>query len=183
MGLLEALLRLPLQIVLGIWDAISDLLSAVFGQVSWQAPQWVPATRARLAQLDAIARRSPRRTLAIVGLLTLSVIGGVYGYRWYRDRPHPPEPVLITFNATAPAVTDYDHDKPFVHPLRVEFTGSVAPIERVGKDAGDGVTLQPAIAGHWNWKGDREMRGARNAATHGSSRANRRSGSARCTDA
>jgi uncharacterized protein YfaS (alpha-2-macroglobulin family) len=157
MGLLEALLRLPLQIVLGIWGAISDLFSAVFGEVSWQAPRWMPATRARLAQLDAIARRDPRRTLAIVGLLTLIVIGGVYGYRWYRDRPHPPEPVVITFIAVAPAVTDYDHDKPFVHPLRVEFTGSVAPIERVGKDAGDGVSLQPELAGHWNWKGDREL--------------------------
>jgi uncharacterized protein YfaS (alpha-2-macroglobulin family) len=158
MGLLEALLRLPLQIVLGIWGLISDVIEAVFGvQVSWKTPEWVPATRAQLAQGLATANRHPRRSAAIVILLTLAVVGVYYGYRWYRDRPHPPEPTLISFNVTAPAVTDYSHDKPVVQPLLVAFAGSVAPIERVGKDAGDGASLQPALAGHWNWSNDRQL--------------------------
>ena len=158
MGLLEALLRLPLQIVLGIWGAISDLFQAVFGvHVSWQTPQWLPAARARLERGIAVANERPRRTAAIIIVLALTVVGGYYGYHWYRDRPHPPEPTLISFNVTAPAVTDYSHDKPVVHPLLVHFAGSVAPIERVGKDAADGVSIQPALVGHWKWSSDREL--------------------------
>ena len=59
----------------------------------------------------------------------------------------------------APLLTGYDETerKPIVHPLRIDFTRSTAPIALVGKQATAGIMLSPELAGTWTWLTDREL--------------------------
>src|SRR6202000_2769423 len=84
------------------------------------------------------------------------------GIEWYLTRPQPPEPDRITFTVTAPAASQYEDGdgKPtlVVRPLVVTFSASAAPIELVGKAAGQGVAVDPAVKGKWTWESDRVLK-------------------------
>lgn len=137
--------------------ALGALLAGIFGDVSWRAPAWFDSTRAALNRIEASARRHPRTTLRVGGV-TLAVLAiGWFGYHWYQDRPRPPEPVQIAFNVASVTPTDYSKEPLVVHPLRVTFAGSVAPIERVGKPVAEGIRMRPALAGAWHWESDSEL--------------------------
>ena len=76
-----------------------------------------------------------------------------------RSRPA----ATVSFTVKAPAITTYevdDTDKPkiTVHPLEVVFAQSAAPIEQVGKPAGDGIEMTPALKGAWEWADDKTLR-------------------------
>src|SRR5258708_7462769 len=137
-------------------NALGPVLRFPFGNISlsWSRPEWIPA-------LAAAIRRQPRR-FAGGALGTLAAIGLVWGgVVWYRSLPHPPEPERITFEAPAPAITDYAPadgvHKIVIHPLDVKFSGSAAPIELVGKSVTKGITMTPALKGAWTWTDDRTL--------------------------
>ncbi|MBL8299271.1 MAG: alpha-2-macroglobulin [Rhodanobacteraceae bacterium] len=165
MDLLRALARLPLQLLVGLWRLLAfvlrmlaTLLSVIVGRVSWQAPAWMLATeRAGLAGWGAV-RRNPGRVALVLGTLGLIAGGGWLAYTIDKERPKPPEPVVATFAANAPALTDYSSEPITVHSLDLNFSQSVAPLALVGKDVTAGITLTPAIAGKWNWVNDRLLR-------------------------
>ena len=97
----------------------------------------------------------------VVAAIALAV-AGAFGWHWYQHRPKPVEPERITFKVRAPALTSYadDEGKPKVtiHPLEIDFSRSAAPIEQVGKPAGNGISMQPALKGEWTWVNDRTLR-------------------------
>lgn len=165
MDLLRALARLPLLLVIGLWRSlafvlrmIALLLGAIVGRVSWQAPGWMlAAERAGLASWGAV-RRNPGRVALVLGAIALTGGGGWLVYTIDKARPKPPEPVVVTVNATPPALTDYTSEPVTVHTLDLNFSHSVAPIALVGKDVTAGITLDPSIAGKWNWINDRLLR-------------------------
>ncbi|HJU39366.1 MAG TPA: alpha-2-macroglobulin [Tahibacter sp.] len=55
-------------------------------------------------------------------------------------------------------MTNYEAEQIDVAPLVVQFTQSVAPIDKVGKEVTDGIAVTPPVAGTWSWSGDRQLR-------------------------
>ncbi|KHK58388.1 alpha-2-macroglobulin [Ralstonia sp. A12] len=155
MDLLRFLLRLPVRVIGFLFSLIARLLRPVFGSVAWSAPAWMPATA-------AAARRRPWHFGGGVAASIALVAAGAFGWHWYQHRPKPVEPERITFKVRAPALTSYmdEEGKPKVtiHPLDIDFSRSAAPIELVGKPAGNGISIQPALKGEWTWLNDRTLR-------------------------
>jgi uncharacterized protein YfaS (alpha-2-macroglobulin family) len=163
MDLLRFLSRLPArlaELTKGLFQIISSgagpALRAVFGNVSfsWSRPDWMGA-------LAADIRRQPRRYGGGALAMVTAVLFTWAGWAWYQSLPHPPEPERITFEAPAPAITDYapadSVHKIVIHPLDVKFSGSAAPIELVGKTVTKGITMSPALKGRWSWSDDRTL--------------------------
>ena len=156
MDLLRFLLMLPLRLARGFAHVLALIMRPLFGTVSWSAPRWAPAT-------VAAVRRRPRQFAAgLAGVLILLVVGWM-GWQWYLHRPRPVEPERISFQVKVPAISDYEAQpggspKISIHPLDLVFSGSAAPIELVGKNIDQGITMQPALAGQWSWLNDRALR-------------------------
>ncbi|MGS0894645.1 MG2 domain-containing protein [Burkholderia stagnalis] len=152
MDLLRFLLLLPIRAAGFVWRLLGRVLRPLVGDVSWTAPAWP-----RFAA--SAVRRRPWHAGGLV-LLAVALGGGAY---WLEHRPKPPEPETVGFTVKAPAITTYevdDSDKPkiTVHPLDVAFSGSVAPIERVGKPVDQGIEMTPALKGAWQWTDDKTLR-------------------------
>lgn len=151
MDLLRFLLLLPLRLLRGLFSGIGLILRPLLGQVSWSAPAWLPATGGWIRQRPAQAAG------VLVGALVLGA-GGWFGWQWYQHRPRPVEPARITFAVEAPALTDYATQPITIHPLTLNFSGSAAPIELVGKPVTSGIVMQPAAKGRWTWIDDHTLR-------------------------
>lgn len=147
MDLLRFLFLLPLRLLRTIGHLLGLLLRPLLGDVRWSAPGWMLAVQ--------------RRPLRAAGLLLAALVlaaGGWFGWQWYKHRPRPPAPQEITWKVVAPAVTDYSKPPIVVHPLELRFSGSAAPIERVGKAVTEGIAMSPATKGEWTWVDDHTLR-------------------------
>jgi hypothetical protein len=147
MDLLRFLLLLPVRLLRGIVIALGWLLSPLVGQVNWSAPGWMHAVR-----------RRPLHSLGIVAAVAIVAGAGWFGWQWYKHRPRPHEPVRITWTVNAPEITDYTRQPPSIRPLELVFSASAAPIELVGKQVTDGITMQPQANGQWTWVDDKTLR-------------------------
>jgi hypothetical protein len=98
------------------------------------------------------------RSASAVLVAVLVAAGGWYGWQWYKHRPRPPEPLRITWQINAPAITDYTKLPLAIQPLEVDFSASAAPIELVGKPVTAGITMQPDTKGQWTWVDDKTLR-------------------------
>ncbi|HTW34693.1 MAG TPA: MG2 domain-containing protein [Rhizomicrobium sp.] len=157
MDLLQFLVTLPVRLARIAAQAFASIVPALklmFGSVSWTPPEWMPPLAA------SIQRKPQHYAGGTLGMLAALALGWA-GWQWYLHRPHPPEPPRITFEAIAPAITDYERSDGtpavLVHPLQVKFSGSAAPIELVGKNVTRGITMDPAIKGIWTWIDDRTL--------------------------
>lgn len=134
------------------------------GVVQYQAPPWtdriaarareqVEPLRARMTEeLTTLQKRRPRliaRSIAagtLLGFLVLS--GGVcalFGPRAPAVRVELQSPAAYRPGQTAPP------------PLALEFSNSVAPLDRIGLPVDRGVRLDPPLAGRWVWESDRRL--------------------------
>ncbi|AIO36617.1 MG2 domain protein [Burkholderia cenocepacia] len=152
MDLLRFLLLLPIRAIGFVWRLLGRVLRPLVGDVSWTAPAWLGLTATAV-------RRRPWHAGGAV-LLAAALAAGGY---WYKHRPKPPEPATVGFTVKATAVTAYEVDdsgkpKVTVHPLEVAFAQSAAPIELVGKPAGQGIEMTPALKGAWEWADDKTLR-------------------------
>ena len=147
MDLLRFLFLLPVRLLRIAGRALGLVLRPLLGEVRWSAPGWMRAVR-----------RHPLRSAGILLGAVVLAGGGWYGWRWYQQRPRPPEPRQLTWQVRAPAVTDYGKQPIVVHPLELAFSGSAAPLERVGKPVTDGIDMRPATKGQWTWVDDRTLR-------------------------
>ena len=126
MDLLRFIALLPLRLVRGLFQALAWALRPLFGNVSWSAPAWLPAT-------GRAARSHPLKFTATVGGALLLAGACWFGWHWWQNRPRPAEPERITFQAPAPRITDYANVPVTIHPLVVTFSGSAARLESLGK--------------------------------------------------
>ncbi|MEA2166105.1 MAG: alpha-2-macroglobulin [Thermoanaerobaculia bacterium] len=137
-----------------VGDVLPVVFRAVFGRVAWRPPQWLTIVRGRIAVLEAWMRRHPR-VAAVRALLALLVIAAAVLGTWsYRHRP---KPVEISVHLTAPEPTKLEGDKWKVFPMVVEFGGSVAPLDKVGKVVTPGPSVSPGINGVWTWDDDHHL--------------------------
>ena len=120
-------------------------LGALLGKFSYERPNWVFALK------DFIVSRPLRSLALLVGLSAL----GAAGYAWY-VRPAPLEPSRLSVTFIAPTLTDYTQSPPLIQPLVIDFSGSAAPLEALGK-AATSITLTPAVEGSWVWTSDRQI--------------------------
>ncbi|HZP65822.1 MAG TPA: alpha-2-macroglobulin, partial [Rudaea sp.] len=153
MDLLRFIIRLPLFVLRGLrW-----FLFSVFGEISWRAPAWMRAAGRSASVAGAAIRRRPLRFgMAAVAFAAL-VGGGWFGYRAWRDRPRPIEEAPASLRVTDPALTDYTATPITIHPLRIVFSRSVAPLALVGKTVTSGIEVKPEVAGQWTWRNDRDL--------------------------
>lgn len=131
-------------------SAIPAFFSSIFGQANYTAPHW-------LSSLNQSARAHPFR--AVFSAFMLAALG--YGIHFWAHYVPPEPPNLIHATLSPPSATDYRAESIYYAPFSIDFDGSVAPID-AGTEAGKpvelkGVTLKPALAGSWAWRGDRSL--------------------------
>jgi hypothetical protein len=165
MDFLRALKRLPRQLLWAIgtlfgliWRGLRFVFGGLFGQVRWQAPDWMVWSGLKLGAGARAVRANPTRTAVIAGSAIAFVSLAWLGYWWWQHRPRPQLPPLVTAEVHAPERTTYEDDKVVIHPLTVTFSDSIAPIELVGKPVTQGIALEPPVEGKWTWESDRELK-------------------------
>ncbi|MCP3100315.1 alpha-2-macroglobulin [Myxococcus sp. K15C18031901] len=129
----------------------------VLGELRWTPPPWAAALGRLLLHglrgaWGALRRHPKRVALGLVVFMALAV-GADATYRWYQARP---KPVRYEFTATSPQATPIE-ETPRFDSVHVRFSGSVAPLEAIGKPVTTGVSLTPRIAGAWRWENDRTL--------------------------
>jgi uncharacterized protein YfaS (alpha-2-macroglobulin family) len=156
MDLLRFLVTLPFRLVGWLLLLIALILRPIFGRVQWSAPGWLAAS-------GTMARERPGRFAGIVAAILVLIAAAWGGWYWNKHRVRPPEPPRISMSARAPAPTTFETNedgtsKITIHPLDVNFSGSAAPIELVGKPATAGIEMDPQVKGQWVWTTDKQLR-------------------------
>lgn len=134
------------------------LLSAVFGNVQWQAPHWVQAMR-------RYRKAHPRLVLSLAVALLLTPLLYLAGYNYYLSLP---QPAVTLIEATAPGPSAIgDDDKVYPEPIVLRFTThypdptaegprNAAKLSLLGKTV-SGISLSPAHAGTWTWQDENTL--------------------------
>ncbi len=148
---IATVVRLPIWLVSFLWRQL-------FGSLSWSAPFWMRKLGEWSgAAWRAIKARPVKAALGLIAFIVLS-IGGILGYAWWKNLPHPVE---VTFRVSAPTRTEIEATEEAARapkPLTISFSESVAALAASGKEVGSGVTLAPEHPGKWIWKDDRTLR-------------------------
>lgn len=142
--------------ILSTWFAsITRFIHLLFGKLSWNSPPWIKS-------LCTKAKADPQTFWGRACGLLILVIVIVYTTLWYQHRPQPQR---IVAQVTAPKITP--NDKTLVpDTLSIDFgllkngelaNRSVAPLNLVGKDVNEGITLSPAMPGKWTWDSDSHL--------------------------
>lgn len=134
---------------------IKKFFTALFGNLSWQAPQW-------LRHFAQTATTKPKAfwgsLIAILLFLSLSI----YGYLWYQSQPQPER---IIAQVIPPKLTPNEHELvpdtfgiEFGIPANGELSSrAVAPLSKVGKEVTEGINMSPAMPGSWMWENDHHL--------------------------
>ena len=130
---------------------VRGFLPKVFGQWHWQAPAWMPWAGRQGTRFRQYLNADPKRAL-----LAWSILGFVFvGLIWYWNRPTPH---YVEYSVLAPPLTEYDEKGiKKIHPMKVSFVESAAPLKQVEKQVTEGIDLSPAVRGTWFWVSDREL--------------------------
>ncbi len=129
------------QLIGNFFSVVWRVLAAVFGH--WQAPPWMHW-----------CIKHPFKALGSLLLLSVLTVLCWGGWYWYQ---HLPKPYTLHYTLKAPRLTDYHQAKPQVAPLTLTFSGSVAPLDVIGKPVSKGVSLSPQLAGQWRWASDKHL--------------------------
>ncbi|MDR0731005.1 MAG: hypothetical protein LBF63_04995, partial [Treponema sp.] len=84
--------------------------------------------------------------------LVLAAAGGLFVWDFYQSRK--PQPIVVTYRPVQFPANESSGSA--ARPLIVEFYGSAAPLELLGKDFSSGleepsITISPRIEGSWRW--------------------------------
>ena len=120
-----------------LFSPIIKLLKTILGDFSWKPPFWISKFASSIgagitklsAQLRSSRERNPKLFFTKLTVFIVLLSLGSYSINWYINRP---KPHTINFSAAAPQPTSLENgSKP--NPLLINFNGSVAPLENVGK--------------------------------------------------
>jgi uncharacterized protein YfaS (alpha-2-macroglobulin family) len=138
---------------------VGRLAGFLFGRISWGAPPWLAWCFRKICAFFAACRSHPRASILTTVVLAGLIFGGVKTWLWWeshkpREFAYNPLRKVVVSNASTPAaIAPGAPDKDLLpSPWRISFSGApVAPLEKIGKEVGDAVTLDPAIPGKWTW--------------------------------
>lgn len=132
---------------------IAAFLTFLFGKITWTCPPWMEHLR---------NKSNPKLCWGIIATVLVLTFLGFYSYHWYQSRP---KPKLIVAQITPPKITP--NEKILVpNPLKIDFgmiingelsTRSVAPLNLVGQEIKEGISITPAIPGKWLWENDSQL--------------------------
>lgn len=141
---------------------IVSLTATVIGSFSWSPPTWLRTIRnkvvhnkvtAKISSTRSWIREHPRQfRIVVIGIIALCV-SIVIGYNWYLSLP---QKIKFTISGTVPSATKLDDIlKP--DPLHINFSGSAARMDHVGKPITQGIGITPPIEGEWRWVTDSQL--------------------------
>lgn len=133
------------------------VLRSTIGSVSWSPPPWLSWLGRSLAGLVAVIsgwrRKRPGVFWWSLAAIIWIALGSYQGWKYYQSLP---KPARLSLHSIAPAATKLEKDaKP--DNLFLEFSGSAARLEQVGKPVGQGITLSPQLKGEWKWETDARL--------------------------
>jgi uncharacterized protein YfaS (alpha-2-macroglobulin family) len=145
---------------------VDRLVGFLFGRISWSAPPWLAWCGAQVLALSAFLKARPKSSAAVVLVVAAMAIGSWQSWLWWEShRPrkfayNPVRQVVVSVSQPPGAVAPGAPDKDLTpSPMRIAFSGApVAPLEKIGKEATDAVTLEPAIPGKWTWQDGSTLR-------------------------
>ncbi len=129
---------------------LRKILFFLFGSLNWQLPPWLQLIKNGITHAFNWMR-THKKILASAITILLIAYGGLL---WYDNLP---KPVRLEISGTAPALTPIT-EKPVYDSVYINFSGSAAPLEKVGKPVEKGVSITPAIKGSWQWLSDKQLR-------------------------
>ncbi len=140
---------------------LAPVLRAIFGQIKWTPPDWLPRASAKLREwcgraIDWLAARraaSPVRFWLTTSAIVAVIIGGYAAWQWYE---HLPEPYYLQVSVSRPNPTPLEPNA-IPDPGDVQFSGSAAKLGAIGKNVTSGITVTPPLAGVWKWVGDSQL--------------------------
>jgi len=128
----------------------------IFGKFSWENPHWMNHLRYEV-------RTKPTLFLMKIIIVFLCIATSFYAYHWYISLP---KPETISIKITPPKQTPIAK---ILTPdtLTLDFgvkihdtfdPRSVAPLQLIGKNVSENITLTPQIIGDWRWETDSRLR-------------------------
>ena len=135
---------------------ITAFFILLFGKISWNTPPWV----------KYLGKKASARPLVfwtkVIGIIVFAA-ALTYVYHWYKHRPQPEQ---VTAQVNVPLVTPLEKVLvPSVLSVDFGVTGSggefnarsVAPLNMLGKEVPQGITISPAMPGKWIWQSDSHL--------------------------
>ncbi len=126
-------------------------LKRLFGEFTWQAPAWVNRT----------GLTGKRFGLGLLGVIAIVIVSWLT-IRWYQSLPQPEQ---LIAKITTPELTP--NEVPLTpNDLTLDFgvirddefmSQSAAPLNLVGKNVKEGITITPTITGQWLWDSDSHL--------------------------
>jgi alpha-2-macroglobulin len=138
-----------LRVLRGALAGIASVFVMLFGRWRWEAPAWFAKVKQYTVRSRHYLAADPKRAV-ILALVLILTIGGYY---WYITRP---KPHYVAYSVIGPELTTYDENGiDVIHPMRIVFGESAAPLRQVQTAVKAGIVLSPDIAGTWFWVNDK----------------------------
>ena len=162
-----------MKIIGALFKGVLGIFSKLFGSFSWSPPPWFDFLRNFSSHIKAknkIVKEAIRAYIEQRRLQTkpsgqkpginfmrlvkvLAVIFVIFALlMWYAAHRRG----MIRVSGTTPELTKLeDVLKP--DPVRVQFSGSAARLDLIGKSLTQGISIAPAIEGDWTWSSDKAL--------------------------
>ena len=146
--------------------SVGRLVGFFIGYMTWSAPPWLAWCGRRVSACFARLRTHPRATALTLVVTAALGVGAWQSWLWWQShKPRtftttPVRQVVASVSQAPRAITPGAPDKDLKpSPLCISFAGApVAPLDKIGKDAGDAVTLDPMLPGKWTWQNGSTLR-------------------------
>ncbi|MBN2417181.1 alpha-2-macroglobulin family protein [bacterium] len=138
--------------------SLKTVIRYLFGSVSYEPPGFWKAlgtaagkaARPLRRGTEGVRKRHPGLYRSMRNALRAVLIIAAAYLLWRAVRP-PASGISVSVEIPPPMIME-ENAKPF--PLVLTFSGSAAPLDRVGREVSDGVRIRPQGAGTWLWEDD-----------------------------
>lgn len=166
-----------MKIISGLFKGVLGIFSKLVGSFSWSPPPWFDFLRNFSLNIKSLASRFTDAARSLIkkprisdsetrptaekqsGVnfkrlgKVLAVVFVIFALlMWYAAHRRG----MIRVSGTTPELTKLeDVLKP--DPVRVQFSGSAARLDLIGKTLIEGISIEPAIEGDWTWSSDKVL--------------------------
>ncbi|MCG8453509.1 MAG: alpha-2-macroglobulin family protein [Spirochaetales bacterium] len=119
---------------------------------SYQPPGFLRSWKTKCQNSQKLKKSFRLLFRGFLGFLGIVVVGILGLLVWKFIDSRRPERLVIPYQVVVPPIPQSLEEAP--QPLRIQFRGSAAHLEEVGKTPGGEIRMNPPIAGVWKWEGD-----------------------------